>query len=189
MKRAVIVHCWEGYPVLCWYPQTKKELESLGFEVSIPSMPNTNKPQLQEWLATLTKLVGEPDADLFLIGHSLGCITILRYLETLKEHEKVGGVILVAGFTDDLGFEELKNFYATPLDFEKIKSRANQFVIIASDNDQYVPLKYADLLEEKLQATKIIKHNMNHFSGDIDQPDSITSLPEVAEEIKKIIRG
>ena len=28
MKRAIIVHCWDGYPEYCWYPYVKKELES-----------------------------------------------------------------------------------------------------------------------------------------------------------------
>lgn len=31
MKRVILVHCWEGYPDYCWYPQTEKELEEKGF--------------------------------------------------------------------------------------------------------------------------------------------------------------
>jgi predicted alpha/beta hydrolase family esterase len=186
MKKVVIIHCWGGYPNYCWYPQTKKELEALGFEVVIPEMPNTDNPQLTEWLPTLQQIAGNPTEDLYLIGHSLGCGTIMRYLETLKPDEKIGGVVFVAGFTDDLHFKELTNFFTTPLDFKKIKSKAKKFSIIASDNDPFVDLKFAKILKKHFNGDVIIKHNMGHFSGEVDNKKSCTSLPEVTESIIKM---
>ena len=122
MKKVIIVHCWDGYPDYCWYPYAKRELEKKGFEVLVPAFPDTELPKLDSWLPKLQEVVGSPSKDVFLIGHSVGCITILRYLETLKENQKIGGVVFVAGFTDDLGFDELKNFFTTPINFEKIKT-------------------------------------------------------------------
>ena len=149
-------------------------------------MPETNAPKLSLWLPKLQEVVGTPDEELYLVGHSAGCITILRYLEQLPENKKIGGVVLVAGFTDDLGYEELKNFFETPIDFEKIKTKANHFVAIHSDNDPYVPLKFGDILQEKLGAELIVKHDMGHFSGPVDRTDSITSLPEVTDAVLKM---
>lgn len=83
MRRVVIVHCWEGYPKYCWYPQTKKELEEKGFKVEVPAMPETALPELKKWLLKLSKVIKKSDENLFLVGHSLGCITIMRYLESL----------------------------------------------------------------------------------------------------------
>ena len=54
---------------------------------------------------------------------------------------------------------------------------------IASDNDPYVPLEQGEVLKEKLGAELIIKHNFGHFSGEVDQVDSVTSLPEITKEI------
>ena len=122
MKRAVIIHCWDGYPDYCWYPYVKKELEAKGFEVQVPAFPETDAPKLDAWLHVLKEKVGIPDGNTYLIGHSVGCITIFRYLESLAPGQKIGGVVLVAGFTDDLGFKELKNFFTTEIQFEKIKS-------------------------------------------------------------------
>jgi len=183
MKRAIIVHCWDGYPNYCWYPQTKKELESAGFQVFVPEMPETHAPKLSLWLPKLQEVIVIPDKDLYLVGHSISCITIMRYLETLKNDEKVGGAIFVAGFTDDLGYPELTNFFETPIDFEKIKSKAKNFVFIHSDNDPYVPLKYGEILKEKLGGKLIVKHGMKHFSGPVDNEESCTSLPDVSKEI------
>jgi predicted alpha/beta hydrolase family esterase len=188
MKRAIIVHCWEGYPDYCWYPQTKKELEAAGFEVFVPEMPETEMPKLSLWLPKLKEAAGKPDEDLYLIGHSAGCITIMRYLESLGDNEKVGGVVFAAGFTDNLGYEELENFFETPLDFEKIKSEAGHFVDIYSDNDPYVSPKHADILKKKLGAELIFKPGMKHFSGQAVYKESCTSLPEVSQAILRMVK-
>lgn len=186
MKKAVIIHCWEGYPEYCWYPKTKKELEQKGFEVIVPAFPDTEVPKFDKWLPKLKEIVGKPDEDVFLIGHSIGCITILRYLETLNDEEKIGGVVLVAGFTDNLGFDELKNFFTTPINFEKIKQKANGFVAIHSDNDPYVSLKHGDIFKKEFDAELIIKNNAKHFSGTIDDEESCLDLPNVTESIIKL---
>lgn len=183
MKRAVIVHCWDGMPEYCWYPWLKAELEKVGYEVEVPAMPDTKAPRQDLWVPKLHEVIGEPDEDLVLVGHSVGCIAILRYLESLNENQKIGKAILVAGFTDDLGFEELKNYFETPIDFEKIQSHCNRFVAIHSDNDPYVPLKHADIFKEKLGAEVIILRNKKHFSGPVDNEESCTELPEALESI------
>lgn len=182
MKRAIIVHCWDGTPDYCWYPYAKRELEAKGFVVSVPAMPETDAPQLIKWLPVLQEVVGMPDEELVLIGHSAGCITILRYLETLAPGTRVGKVVLAAGFTDDLGYDELKNFFTTPLDLERVKTTsAHGFVAIHSDDDPFVPLKHGDIFKEKLGAELIVKHAFKHFSGAVDGEESCTELPEVVE--------
>ena len=181
--RVIIVHCWGGKTDYCWYPKTKTELEQEGLSVTVPQMPETDTPKLDLWLPKLKEAIGTADKELVLVGHSAGCITILRYLEQLQS-QKIRGVILVAGFTDDLGYEELKNFFREPIPFEEIKQKADTFVAINSDNDQYVDVKYGEEFKQKLNAKLIIKHKFDHFSGPIDDPKSITELPEVVENIK-----
>lgn len=186
MKRAIIVHCWEGTPEYCWYPWVKKELEAKGFEVIVPAFPDTDAPELSAWLPTLQEVIGTPDEDLYLIGHSVGCITIMRYLESLPVDTKIGGVVMVASFTEPLGFDELKNFFTTEIDFEKIKASAKRFVDIYSDNDPFVPVQFAKQLEQKLGAEIILKPGMKHFSGAVDDESSCLELPDVVESVLKI---
>ena len=182
-KRAIIVHCWDGYPDYCWYPTVKAELEKEGFEVQVPAMPETNAPKLNLWLPVLKEIAGTPGEDLFLIGHSAGCVTILRYLEQLPVGVKIGGVVLVAGFTDDLGYDELKNFFATPVPLASIREKAKGFVAIHSDNDPFVDLKYGEIFKKELGAEVIVKHNMKHFSVPRDNEESCTSLPDVTQAV------
>lgn len=149
-------------------------------------MPETDLPKLSLWLPKLQEQAPNPDENLFLVGHSAGCITIMRYLEKLEGNQKVGGAVFVAPFTDDLGYKELKNFFEEPIDFKKIKSKAKHFVAIHSDNDPYVSLDYGDILKDKLEAELIVKHNMGHFSGEVDNEKSCTSLPDVAQAVLEI---
>lgn len=189
MKRVVIVHCWSGYPDYCWYPQTKRELTAAGFEVAVPQMPQTDMPNLSLWLPELRKVAGQPSEDLFLVGHSAGAITIMRYLEALPENQRVGGIVLVAPFINDLGHPELKNFFLNPLDFGHIRSHTDNIVLIESDDDPLIPLLHGVILKEKLGSELIIKHKMQHFSGPIDDENSCTLLPDVGKWVMKMAQS
>lgn len=187
-KRVFIVHGWEGSPKGSWRPWLKRKLEEEGFKVSVPQMPDTMNPTMDKWVQYLAKMVERPDEDCYFIGHSLGCITILRYLETLKENQKVGGVVFVAGFSHDLDFEgykgELSSFFQTPINWGKIKKHCNKFVAIHSDDDPYVPLEHNAIYKEKLGAESIIMRNMKHFSGD----DGIMELPIALESLLRVAK-
>ncbi|HJQ08726.1 MAG TPA: alpha/beta fold hydrolase [Candidatus Saccharimonadales bacterium] len=183
MKRAIIVHCWGGNSNYAWYPWAKSELEKLGYEVIVPDMPDPDPPKLATWLPHLQEAIVQPDDELVLIGHSIGTVTIMRYLEAL-EGGQVGKVILVAGFTDQLGFSELENFFDTRLDFGKIKPKSkNGFVAIQSDNDPFVSEQYGERLKDELGAKLVIKHNANHMSGAVDGEEACTELKEIIENI------
>lgn len=183
-KRVFFIHGWEGSPEEGWRPWLREQLEVKGFTVINLSMPDTNHPQMNEWIATLSDAVGEPDKDCFFVGHSLGCITILRYLESLPrtatvrglpEEKKVGGALLVAAFTEDLGINEIKTFFTKAINWEKIKKHCDNFTVLLSDNDHYIPLSYGDIFKEKLNAKIIIKHDLGHFNGD-DVPAEIPAV-------------
>lgn len=183
MKRAFLIHGWEGYPEEGWRPWLKKELEQRDFEVIVPAMPDTATPTMEKWVPYLAEVVGNPDGQTYFIGHSLGCITILRYLEILEADKKVGGVVLVAGFGHDLEYKdykgELSSFFQTPVDWEGIKKRCKRFVAIHSEDDPWVPVKHNKLFRDKLGAKTIIQHGMKHYSGD----DGIVELPVVLDEL------
>jgi len=55
MKRAYIIHGWDGYPEEGWFPWLKKELENKGYHVEIPSMPNSKHPKKRRMDVFLTE--------------------------------------------------------------------------------------------------------------------------------------
>lgn len=182
MKRVFLIHGWQGQAEEGWRPGLVDKLTKIGILVNNLQMPNTNFPKQEEWVKHLSKAIGTPDKDTVLIGHSLGVITILRYLETISS-AKIGGAIFIAGFTNPLGQEPLENFFKTPLHWHRIKNACDIFIAIHSDNDPYVDVSFANEFKSKLGAQTIIAHNMHHFSAS----DGITKLPIVLQTLTSIL--
>ncbi|OGG40157.1 hypothetical protein A3A21_00665 [Candidatus Jorgensenbacteria bacterium RIFCSPLOWO2_01_FULL_45_25b] len=179
-KRVFIIHGWESSPESNWFPWAKRELEKLGYEVTVPVMPTPMFPKKEEWVEYIKKLVRAPDKEMLLMGHSLGVIAILRYLESLENEERINKAILVAGFSESIKFPVVENFFQPPLNYEKIKTKASDFIIIHSDNDPYVPLIYAETMKEKLNG----KLTVISGGGHLNYENGTFELPLILEKIK-----
>lgn len=184
MKRVFIVHGYTGYPEKNWFPWLKAELEKLGLEVTVPAMPNTEAPKLNEWLPYLQETVGNPDEETYLVGHSLGSPTILRYLESLEDSQIVGGALLVAGFAEPLPhLPELDSFTAGTWDDEKVKPHAKKIAIINSDNDEAVPFFNGEHVRDRFNAELITAHSLGH----INEKAGVKEVPFVLEKLKEMM--
>lgn len=187
-KRVYIIHGWEGYPEEGWFPWLKRELEAHGFEVHVPQMPDASNPRIQNWVPAVAKIVGKPDKNTYLVGHSMGCQTIMRYLERVSP-QKIGGAIFVAGFFNlpNLETEEEKKiakpWLETPINMDKVKRTTKNFVLVLSDDDRDVPMEESKThFRQKLGPKIIIEHNKGHFTAG----DGVTELPAVLEELLKM---
>ncbi|MDX1512590.1 MAG: alpha/beta hydrolase [Gammaproteobacteria bacterium] len=178
MKRVILCHRWGGSPDSVWYPWAQRELERQGFNVEIPAMPDPDQPRLERWLPALSDAVGNPDAHTILVGHSLGCANILRYLEQLGGEGRVGGAVLVAGFADSMNNEEIASFFETPFDYTAIRSRCRAFVAIHSNDDPAAApdyLRHAMGFMDSLRARVVLIPGGGHFS----EGEGCTELPDV----------
>lgn len=188
MKRAILIHGWGGRPEHGWFPWLTRELEKEGFAVSAPLMPDTDEPTIERWVPAVRDAVGSPDADTYLVGHSMGCEAIARYLESLPEDVEVGGVVFVAGFFKSLTLDASENhaiweaWRTAPIDLAKVRARAPKSIAIFSDNDPYVPLENVDDFRDSLGSQIIVEHDKLHFSGD----QGCTELPLALESLRKL---
>lgn len=192
-KRAVIVHGWDGFPEEGWFPYLKKELEARGFIVDVPQLPDPSKPRIFNWVPALAQAVKEVGSNTYFVGHSMGCQTIARYLESLPEGVKVGGAVFVAGFFkrltgldyDEDVKETDKHWLTAPLDLKKVASHLPKSVAIFSDNDPWVPLDNQDDYKNILGSKIIIEHNKGHMSGDSDNcfelPVALDAILEISQ--------
>lgn len=191
MKRVFLVHGWDGHPEGNWFPWLKKELEARGFAVSVPELPDPAYPRMHTWVPELAAAVGQPDDQTYFVGHSLGCQTIARYLETLPIGVVVGGAVFVAGFFRRLeGLEDDAEVHATAhhwlgtdLDLAKVRFHVRQSVAIFSDDDPWVPLDNQDDFRTHLDSRVIIEHGQKHFSGAkaTTLPSALTALLTIAQ--------
>ena len=185
--RAILIHGYMGVAEDAWRPWLRDELQKHDFKVSIPSMPHPNHPKQKEWVEIIRREVKIPDEQTFLVGHSLGCIAILRYLETLKNAEKIGGSVFVAGFSNDLNIPFLTPFFETPVNWESAKNHCKHFTAIYSDNDDWVRAREADIFKEKLGAETILRKGMKHFSTE-DEVEESLKLPSALTALLKMAK-
>jgi uncharacterized protein len=183
-KKVYVIHGWEGSPEGNWFPWLKKELEIIGVVAECLAMPDSYHPVMSAWVKNIASVIGESDEDAYLVGHSLGGIALLRYLESLPENRKIGGAVLVAGFPESIGIKELDTFFEVPLDYEKVRGSARAFVAIHSSNDPYVPMKNGELLRDKLGAELVVVENAGHLNAG----DGYTELPIVLEKLNEMMK-
>lgn len=183
-KRVFIVHGWGGSPDEAIHKWLKTALENKGFEVFAPQMPNTNYPKIDEWVDYLSKVVGGIDENTFFVGHSIGCQTIMRFLE--KQNKKIGGVVFVAGWFNlaDMETKEEERiagpWIKKDINFDNITKIADKIVVFISSNEPYGYVEEnAKIFEKKLHAKVIIEKNKGHFT----EGDGVTEVPEVVEAI------
>jgi predicted alpha/beta hydrolase family esterase len=186
-KRVFIVHGWDGTPDEPLHVWLKKEFESKGFEVFVPTMPETSYPRIGPWIGHLADIVGAVDEDTYFVAHSIGSQAVLRYLETLPEGVKVGGAAFIAPWFTLQNIEEtdvVEPWLNTPIYFEKIKSHTKKFFAVFSDNDTWVPIENKDLFGDALDAETMIETKKGHFT----EADGVVDLPIVLQKILEMTK-
>lgn len=192
MRRAFIVHGYQGYPGEAWQPWLKAELEKRGYRAEVPAMPHPDRPAIAEWIGFLSRLIGEPDRDTVLVGHSLGVQAVLRYLEIqARAGKSVGRTVLIAGMypsgmTPEAADERtggdpvLRPWLVSGVDPRLVGRAAGTCTVILSDNDPIIPLEKARAsFEARLKATILVEHGKGHFNED----DHLTELPSALEAV------
>ena len=181
--RVFVVHGYQAAPERHWFPWLAGQLAADGFAVTVVALPDSDTPQVGAWSKALAAAVGEVDAQTWFVGHSLGCITVMRYLAELPDSWSAAGVVLVAGFAGPLtAVPELWYFLADELDAQsagKVAERVPVRRMIRSDNDPFVPPEASDALAAALDAPVLVVPGAGHFMGS----DGITEFPQVRELI------
>lgn len=190
MNKIYIVHCWDGTKDDGWYPWLDKKISNNDNKVFRFNMPDTANPKIDFWVSYLDKQVNQLDEHTFFVGHSIGCQTILRYLEN-KKVKKIGGILFVApwldllpeAISDEESYNTAKPWLNTPINFKKIKSIAPKITCIFSDDDYFVSLEQEKKFKELLDAKTIIVKEKGHISKE----DGVEELEDIYNALFNII--
>ncbi|HEY4515639.1 MAG TPA: alpha/beta hydrolase [Candidatus Paceibacterota bacterium] len=186
MKRVIVVHQWMAGVDGDWRPWLKTELEKRGYEVSVPEMPDIDTPVIEKWVNKLSEVVGKPDSDTYFVGHSIGCQTILRYLETINT--PVGGAVFVAGWfnlqnLESPEIEEIaRPWIETSINLVKVKSVLPKSTLIISDNDPFGCLEENKAKFAQIMTKEIVMPNAGHLSAE----DGFIELPIIIDELESL---
>src|SRR5690348_127161 len=156
-----------------WMPWLGRELKKRGIKASVLDMPDTRYPVMSKWNEHLSKSIGKPSKNTFLVGHSLGGQAVLRYLANQKGKAKIGGALIVASwinrrkkrFASKANKKLITPWLKTPFAWSKILTHTKNFTAIYSDNDPYVPMSAGKIIRQKLGAKFVLAHNKWHFNS------------------------
>lgn len=184
MKQALILHGTDATPANNWFTWLKEQLEQGSYKVWLPQLPNSDKPNTETYNKFLLSNPDfEFDEETIIVGHSSGAVEALSLLQHLPDNAKIKAAFLVSAFRDDLGWDALTGLFTEPFDFEKIKTKAEKFVFLHSDNDPYVPLGHAHYLAERVGGELIVKPGQGHFNTELSE--KYKSFPELLELIRR----
>lgn len=169
MAHFLVIHGLENHrPEGHWHRILTSELRQLGHVVAYPQLPSPDSPNLSEWLEVLDtelQLLKEAGArDVVVIAHSLGCITWLQYIKKYAITVNVSRVLFVAPADPQL-LHQAPTFVGDLDIAASCEALLQQnLVIIASDNDYWLPRGIEETFSKALQISPIIWKGAAHFS-------------------------
>lgn len=160
--RIVVAHGYLADPTRHWFPWL---VDHYGADtVSVVGLPDPEQPDLETWVHTASAAIGEVDEETILIGHSLGCVTLLHVLNRRADPWRLGGLVLVAGFVDPLpNLPALDPFTAEPLDLQRIRRDSAVRHVLRSDDDDVVAAPSTERMAELLDASVTVVPGAGHF--------------------------
>lgn len=179
-KIVYIVHGYTAHGEAHWFPWLKAKLQNQGYDVISFNMPNSSNPKLKGWIEYLDRSVLKLDENTIFVGHSLGCVTVLNFLQNKKK--KIKGVVLVSGFAEETPIPELQEFVDVPIDYALIKELIDHRIAISAIDDDIIPCDLTRAMSQKIGASYIEESRGRHF---LDVTGSL-SLPIVEKVIKEM---
>lgn len=180
-----VIHGYTSSSEAEWFPWLKEQFKNSAVKIYIPDMPDSQDPHLKPWIKHLNENVLDIDENTIFIGHSLGCVTALRYI--LEKNIKIKGAILVSGFINENPMDEqtggLQEFVDGSLDIAKIKSLIPSRIVVTAKDDDIVPTEATQKLAKELEAKLIITSSGKHFIA----RDGYTDFPLLLNEIQELI--
>ena len=149
-------------------------------------MPDPLRARESIWVPFITNELGA-GAGTVLVGHSSGAAAALR----VAEQTRLAGLVLVAGYDDDLGddLERASGYFSRPFDWARIRSNCGFVVQFAGRLDTLVPVGAQRKVASALELTPDAEKGVDTAHWYIEQPtgDHFFSppFPELVEAIDR----
>lgn len=184
MKKAILLHGWEGRWYNHWFPWLQEKLEKRGFEIYSPDLPNTKTPNLREQIDSVSDFVQTMCAWDIIIWHSLWWTLAMNLIH--KFNLSWIKAILVwptyQGYNSDnekkYSEESHKLLQAYTSENIDTKEMWNQYIICLSEDDKSIDLEKAEEYYCMFEDVEFLEFpNSGHFT----KSDGVTQIPEILE--------
>jgi len=179
--RIILVHGFNANPTMNFHPWLADSLRAAGFQVVQPELPLSSKDELDlpAVVEIMKQQVGYIKSDDVILGHSLGALVALQYLEAIEMTETPRAVVLVAA-PWNVSRPELRRLFVDDLDADVLMWKAREFVVIHSQDDKLVPIEHGRKLADQLRARLIETEADDHYMGE-SYPVLLETIQHIAE--------
>lgn len=166
VMRIILLHGFNASPDANFHPWLRGELQDKGFEVVSPrlNLQAGQELDLPIVMEDMRRQIGYLKGDDILLGHSLGALLMLQYLEAAEMMEIPRAAILVAA-PWKVSRPELRQLFVDELDADVIMWKAREFVVVHSKDDKLVPFEHGKRLAESIRARFVERENDGHYMG------------------------
>lgn len=185
--RIVLIHGYNSGPDQNFHPWLAEQLRSRGFEVIAPKIPLEGEPEALACIEALVAAVGRLDEKTIILGHSLGGVMALRYLEAAEAASTPRAVILV-GTPWQTKSEKTRNLFLSEFDYDVVAWKAKEFVVVHDKQDSMVPFDHAQKYQKMLNADLVETTGDDHFM-DAQYPVLLETIIRKSEPLPPIEPG
>lgn len=163
IRQVYVLHGYSASVDDHWFKSLKQQLEDDHTHVTLITFPDSKHPDAEQWQHSLDREIPVIDQNSYFVAHSLGVITLLKFLERHQTTD-IGGMVLVSGFSKPIqGFDALDEFIVkSHVDVSKLSKIKHKHVFISS-NDSIVPMSYSVELAQQLNSAYTVIPDAGHF--------------------------
>lgn len=178
--RVILIHGFNASPEMNFHPWLAATLRERGFEVIAPALPlvSTSEIGLPELIEEMRRTLGRLTSEDIILGHSLGGLLALQYLEAAEMTAPPRAAILVAA-PWNVANPALRRLFIADFDADVLMWKAREFVVVHSKDDKLVPVEHGRKLAATLRARLIETEGDDHYMG-AEYPVLLKTIEDIA---------
>jgi len=171
MNTLYLVDGFGGSPEINWLSNLEKCYKD-SFDTKKVKYTNSNVADVKVWDEDLDRNIYNPQ-NAYFICHSLGCITLLRYI--LRNNIRIKGAIFVSGFAESIVDYPQFDDYMKNIDLEKIKHLVGISFVISARTDRIIDWQITNNLSHEMEIPFILLPDGGHFTS----TEGVIEMPSV----------
>lgn len=172
MKHLVIIHGWGNTRAQDhWQRHLAVSARKAGHAVHYPQLPDTETPNFADWAEVLIaefEMIAdakEPDDEIVVVTHSLGCSTFLKLAVDGHLPLAVDRLLMVAP-ADPSVLSDVASFIVEPTELVRaaLEAHASKVVLLGSDADVWTPNGVQATYGDPLGLEAVILEGAKHLA-------------------------
>lgn len=176
IERVVVMPRWSGTPESDWYPWLRGALGGWGGALDVLALPDKDAPTITGCVEAIDAAVDAAvDAatvgSTLLVGHSVGCQAMVRWLAQRSGGTRAAGLLAVAGWwAVDAPWPSIVPWIELPVDTARARAAVERVVVLLSDNDPFTAdhAGNAEQWRARMGAEVRVAPGARHFNGAVE---------------------